>query len=95
MLVSQLVSSLKDCHHTCATTKHKQKPPAFAGGLKPRLLRFAGTDECVRPYARLTLVQQDAFGFFGVYWTVVEFVVFQEDLDEGWSGGDGALDQRF
>src|SRR5450631_2408058 len=35
----------------CPPTQ-KQKPPVFSGGLKPRLLRFAGTDEGVRPYAR-------------------------------------------
>ena len=33
--------------HSCRTphVDLKQKPPAFADGLEPRLLRFAGTDE--------------------------------------------------
>ena len=45
-------------------------------------------------YAKLAFVQENAFGFLGVYWTIVEFVGLQEDLDKGRPGGDGALDQR-
>jgi hypothetical protein len=39
-------------YHTCIN--QKQRPPVLAGGLKPRLLRFAGTDEGVRPYSGKT-----------------------------------------
>ena len=40
------------------------------------------------------LVQQDAFRLFGIDRAVKQLVVFEEDLDEGGAGGDGALDQR-
>src|SRR5882672_8108555 len=43
----------------------------------------------------LTLVQQYPFGFLRVHRTVVQFVVFEEDLDERRPGSDRALDQRF
>ena len=46
------------------------------------------------PLRELFLVQQDAFRLFGVDWAVEELVVFEEDLDEGGTRGDGALDQR-
>ncbi len=39
-------------------------------------------------------VQQHAFRLFGIDWAVEQFVVFQEDFDEGGARGDGALNQR-
>ena len=47
---------------------------------------------------KLVFVQQDSLGFFrilGVYWTVEQFCAVQEHLDEGWTHGERALDQRF
>ncbi len=42
------------------------------------LSRFArmGGQECPATRELLAFVQEDAFGFFRVYWTVVEFVGF-------------------
>jgi len=42
--------------------------------VKTKAARFRWRLRCARTYARLTFVQEHAFGFFGVYWTVVEFV---------------------
>jgi hypothetical protein len=73
--------------------EQKQKPLVLADSLNRA--RFAGTDEGVRPYARLAFVQQHAFGFLRIHRTVVQLVRFEEDLDERRSGGDRALDQGF
>jgi hypothetical protein len=42
----------------------------------------------------LVLVQQHGLGFLRVHRTVVQLVAIEEDLDERWPRGDGALDQR-
>ena len=74
----------------------KTKAASFwAGGSEPRRATLgwrAGVPASRKQ--KLLLVQQDAFGLFRVYWAVEEFVVFQEDLDEGGARSDGALDQR-
>ena len=61
---------------------------------KGTLASLAGRTNASAPTYELFLVQQDSFRLFGVDGAVEELVVFEEDLDEGGAGGDGALDQR-
>jgi len=42
----------------------------------------------------LVLVEQHAFGFCRIHWTIEELVAVAVDLDEGWAHGEGALDER-
>ena len=90
--VRKAVTYRSSCSCFCGKSKSRQ---LLADGLKPRSLRFAGTDECVRPYASLAFVQQHPFGLFRVHWAVVQLVGLEEDLDERRPCGDRALDQGF
>src|SRR5258707_2742797 len=42
----------------------------------------------------LVLVEQHAFGFCRIHWTIEELVAVAVDLDEGRAHGEGALDER-
>jgi hypothetical protein len=91
---------LPDGHHGHSLLA-KTKAASFRWRLK-NLAEFwgniktnCGGQECP-PYTSLpTFVEQHAFGFFCIHWTVVQFVRLEEDLDEGRTGRDCALDQGF
>jgi hypothetical protein len=79
---------------SCARSKDQKIKTRSPGRILPgRVLGFAGRTNVVRPMRSL-FVQQHAFRLFGIDWAVEQFVVFQEDFDEGGAGGDGALNQR-
>src|SRR5882672_7404103 len=42
----------------------------------------------------LVLVEQHAFGFCRIHWTIEELVAVAVDLDEGRAHGEGDLDER-